>query len=251
MKIGKTTRLDFGKCTWLTSIVCSTVFLLNQQASAETVGKNGRFGGITLRYKVILPNGYDPARAYPAVLAFPGGRQTIDGVDSSLDRNWRAEAEGRGYIIVSPAAPSNHTFFEQGAERLFPEFLDQILRDYKIEGGKFHIAGASNGGLSAFYIAAMHPQYFRSVTGFPGYLQYESDSKINALKPLCMYMHVGERDPEWLAPMQRQFESFREKGFHVRFSIEADEGHGIQGLAGEGAKRLFDQLEEAARGCQF
>ena len=107
MKIGKTTRLDFGKCTWLTSVVCSTVFLLNQQASAETVGKNGRFGGITLRYKVILPNGYDPARTYPAVLAFPGGRQTIDGVDSSLDRNWRAEAEGRGYIIVSPAAPSN------------------------------------------------------------------------------------------------------------------------------------------------
>src|SRR5438034_846186 len=90
-----------------------------------------------------------------------------------------------------------------------------------------------------------------AVRGFPGYLQYESDSKINALQPLCMYMHVGERDPEWLAPMQRQFESFREKGFHVRFRIEADEGHGIQGLAGEGAKRLFDQLEEAARGCQF
>jgi poly(3-hydroxybutyrate) depolymerase len=82
---------------------------------------------------------------------------------------WRTEAERRGFIVVSPVAPTNNLFFERGADDIFPEFVDQILRDYKIEGGKLHIAGASNGGLSAFHIAAMYPQYFRSVTGFPGY----------------------------------------------------------------------------------
>ena len=72
---------------------------------------------------------------------------------------------------------------------------------------------------------------------------------INALKPLCIYMHVGEQDPEWLVPMQRQSQMLREKGLRVRFSIEPDQGHGIQTLAGNGAHRLFDQLEEGARGC--
>jgi len=215
------------KLPGITFLPMTLAFIAIPLASAETLGKAGRFGGITIRYKVILPNGYDPARAYPAILAFAGGRQNLDAVNGMLERNWSAEAERRGYIIVSPAAPSNNLFFERGADGIFPEFLDQILRDYKIEAGKLHIAGASNGGLSAFHIAAMYPQYFRSLTGFPGYLREESDSRINALKPLCIYMHVGERDPEWLVPMQRQSEILQQKGLCVHFSIEPDQGHGI------------------------
>ena len=113
----------------------STVLLLilgfTFQAHAETLGKAGRFGGITIRYKVVLPNNYDPARAYPAILAFAGGAQTLDGVNGMLERNW-SEAETRRYIVVSPAAPSNNLFFERGGDRIFPDFLDQMLREYKI-----------------------------------------------------------------------------------------------------------------------
>ena len=224
-------------------------FALCPDARAETIAKAGRFGGITIRYKIVLPDGYDPVRAYPAILAFAGGRQNLDAVNNMLERNWLPESEARGYIVVSPIAPANHFFFERGADAIFPEFLDQILRDYKIQDGKLHIAGASNGGLSAFHIAAMYPQYFRSVTGFPGYLPDESESKMNALKPLCIYIHVGERDVEWLTPIERQSELLKQKGLHVHFIIEPDQGHGIQTLAGEGAHRLFDQIEQAARGC--
>src|SRR5438105_6356336 len=167
----------------ISAFVLFSIAFLSQRGSAETLAKAGRFGGITIRYKIILPAGYDAGRAYPAILAFAGGRQNLDAVNNMLDRNWRAEAERRGYIVVSPVAPSNNLFFERGADGIFPEFLDQILRDYKIEGEKLHIAGPSNGGLSAFHIAATYPQYFRSVTGFPGYLRDESNSRINALKP--------------------------------------------------------------------
>src|SRR5207245_40115 len=125
-------------------ILLLLTFALSAQARAETLAKAGRFGGITIRYKVILPNAYDPARAYPGILAFAGGRQNLDAVNGMLDRNWRPEAETRGYIVVSPVAPPNNFFFERGADSIFPEFLDQILRDYKIESGKLHIAGPSN-----------------------------------------------------------------------------------------------------------
>ena len=236
---------------WQTLIFFAAVFALNQQqASAEIVGKAGRFAGMTVRYKVILPEGYDPAQAYPAILTFSGGRQNLDGVTNLLERTWQAEAEKRGYIVVSPAAPTNQFFFDHGGDRIFPDFLDQILKDYKIEGGKLHIAGPSNGGLSAFHIASLFPQYFRSVTGFPGYLQAESNASMESLKNLCIYMHVGELDPDWIAPMQRQYESLHQKGYRAHFSIEPGEGHGIQSLSGDGAKRLFDQIEEATRGCK-
>src|SRR5256712_10739140 len=145
------------------------VFLMfvTQPLHAELVEKTKKVGGATVRYKVVLPNGYDPAKTYPAILAFGGGPQTMNTVDTVLNRNFRAEAEKRGYIVVAPAAPADELFFEEGA-RIFPEFLKMILAGYKIQDDKFHIAGPSNGGIAALHVAAAHPQYFLSVTAFPG-----------------------------------------------------------------------------------
>jgi hypothetical protein len=56
----------------------------------------------------------------------------------------------------------------EGRERIFPEFLKRILADYKIQDNKFHIAGPSNGGIAAFYVASLNPEYFLSITAFPG-----------------------------------------------------------------------------------
>src|SRR4029079_14704686 len=133
---------------------------------------------------------------YPAVLAFGGGSQTMDVVNRALANNYRAEAERRGYIVVMPAA-SNGRLFTTGVGLIFPEFFERILKDYKIENGKFDVAGASNGGNSAFYIAARYPQYLMSVTGFPVYLENTDELALENLKPLCIYLHVGELDAEW------------------------------------------------------
>src|SRR5690348_5350618 len=105
---------------------------------AELLEKSKKVGGTTVHYKVVLPNGYDPAKTYPGILAFGGGPQTMNTVDSVLDRNLRAEAEKRGYIVIAAAAPDGQLFFEDGA-RIFPAFLKSILADYKIQNGKFHI----------------------------------------------------------------------------------------------------------------
>jgi hypothetical protein len=49
------------------------------------VPKHGDFLHETVRYKIVLPSGYDPAKTYPAILAFGGG-QTMNTVDSVLNR---------------------------------------------------------------------------------------------------------------------------------------------------------------------
>ena len=129
--------------------------------------KSKDINGTIVRYKVVLPNDYDPNKAYPAVLAFPGGPQTMEMVDATLGRNWRLLAERLGYIVIIPAAPNGQLYFQRGA-KVFPAFLVDMFYDYKILDNKFHIAGVSNGGLSAFHLAASYPQYFWSVTGLPG-----------------------------------------------------------------------------------
>ena len=162
-----------------------------QPLRAEVLDLTKKVAGTTVHYKVVLPTGYDPAKAYPAILAFGGGPQSMNTVDGILTRNFRAEAEKRGYIVVAPAAPDGQLFFEEGA-RVVPEFLKAVLADYKIRDGKFHVAGPSNGGIAAFHVAAASPQYFLSVTAFPGYMWEPSAAKLQAISKMCVFMYVGE-----------------------------------------------------------
>jgi len=215
---------------------------------AEVQQKTAKIGKTTVQYKVILPKNYDSAKAHPAVLAFGGGPQTMDVVDRTIQRNWQKEAESRGYIVILPAAPDGVLFFE-GGEKIFPEFLTKILADYRIADNKFDAAGMSNGGISAFHVAALHPQYFESITGFPGYLPEATPARLKNISKMCIKMYAGDLDTDWRDDMRKQASEFRAMGMNVKFSAEKGQHHLIGTLAGDGAARLFDGFDEARKGC--
>jgi poly(3-hydroxybutyrate) depolymerase len=220
-----------------------------QPVQAELLEKTKKVGRTTVRYKVVLPSGYDPAKTYPAVLVFGGGPQTMNTVDSVVNRYFRAEAEKRGYIVIAPAAPDDRLFFEDGA-RIFPEFLTMILKDYMIQDNKFHIAGPSNGGIAAFHVAAANPQYFLSVTAFPGYIWEPSAAKLQAISKMCVFMYVGENDEYgWHSEMKKEAEFLRSTGTVARYTVEMGQPHRLETLAGANAGRLFDGFEETKKGC--
>jgi predicted esterase len=220
-----------------------------QPLPAELLEKTKKVGDITVRYKVVLPSAYEPAKPYPAILALGGGPQTMNTVDNVINRNFRAEAEKRGYIVIAPAAPNDQLFFEDGA-RIFPEFLKLIQADYKIQDKKFHIAGPSNGGIAAFHVAAANPQYFLSVTAFPGYMWEPSPARLQAISKMCVFMYVGENDEyRWHAEMKKEAEVLRSKGTVARYTVEKGQPHRLDTLAGANAGRLFDGFEETQKGC--
>ena len=235
---------------WMLRVsMVAVVMFATQPLQAELLEKTKKVGGATVHYKVVLPNGYDPAKAYPAILAFGGGPQTMNTVDNILNRNFRPEAEKRGYIVVAPAAPDDDLFFEEGA-RIFPEFLKAIQADFKIQGNKFHIAGPSNGGIAAFHVAAANPQYFLSVTAFPGYMWEPSPAKLQAISTMCVFMYVGELDQyRWHDEMKEEAEFLRAKGTVARYTVEKGQPHRLDTLAGTNAARLFDGFEETKKGC--
>jgi pimeloyl-ACP methyl ester carboxylesterase len=219
-------------------------------AQAEVSERIMRVAGTTVNYKLVLPTGYDATKVYPAILVFGGGPQTMNTIDGALARNFQTEAEQRGYIVIGPAAPDGDLFFYDG-DRIFPEFFDNILATYKIDGGKFHVAGPSNGGIAAMHVAAKHPQYFLSATAFPGYLWQPTEAKLRKLEGICAYFYVGEHDEyRWHDEMQREAEYLSSHGSVARYSLEKDQPHRIETLAGAGAARLFDGFEAARRGCR-
>jgi poly(3-hydroxybutyrate) depolymerase len=233
----------------LAAAAMAAALVLVAGARAEVLERARVVGDATVHYKVVVPDGFDPAKAYPAILGFGGGPQTMNTVDSILARNFRAEAEKRGYIVVAPAAPDGDLFFEEG-DRIFPEFLKMILADYKIKDDKFHIAGVSNGGIAAMHVAAANPQYFLSATAFPGYMWEPTAAKLLAISKMCVFMYVGENDPYmWHSEMKKEVEFLRARGTLARFSVEQGQPHRLETLAGANAGRLFDGFEETQKGC--
>ncbi len=230
------------------AVVSSLVFG-GVAAKASVLDQTKTVGRVTVHYKVVLPDGYDANKAYPGIIAFGGGPQTMNTVNGILTRNFQAEAEKRGYIVVGVAAPNGDLFFEDGA-RIFPDFLKMILADYTIQNGKFHIAGPSNGGIAAFHVAAANPQYFLSVTAFPGYMWDPRDSKLQAISKMCVFMYVGENDEyQWHDEMKREAAFLRAKGTVARYTVEKGQPHRLDTLAGEHASRLFEGFEETKKGC--
>ena len=172
---------------------------------AEILSKSGEFARTTVEYRVLLPPGYDASKPHPVVLVFTGGAQGIDAAENTLKADWQAEAEQRGYVVISPAAPDGELFFQEG-DKVFPAFLDMIRKDYKV-AGKIHVA-------------AKYPQYFSSVTAYPGLWQDNPEADYPpALKGLCLYMHAGDRDPDWRNAMTQEAKAMSAEGYRVQLTV--------------------------------
>jgi polyhydroxybutyrate depolymerase len=232
------------------ALYCAATALAAQTASAEVSERIMRVAGSTVSYKLVLPNGYDAANTYPAILVFGGGPQTMNTIEGTLARNFQSEAEQRGYLVFGPAAPDGDLFFYDG-DRIFPEFLDNLLAAHNVEGGKFHVAGPSNGGIAAMHVAAKFPQYFLSATAFPGYLWQPTEAKLRNLEGICAYYYIGETDEyRWHGEMEREAAALRARGSVAEYTVEKGQPHRLETLAGPGAARLFAGFETARQGCR-
>ena len=196
-----------------------------------------------LAYAVAHPDGFDPQNEYPVLLALPPGGQTTDMVRAGLDAYWEAEGTGRGFVVVSPAAPSGQLFMGSGRRFIAP-FLDHIRTTYRVAGGKIHLTGVSNGGLSAFAAAIDNPHAFQTLTVIPGYPPSREDfAALDRLDGVRINMFVGGNDGGWLDSMATTQAELERLGLDSSYEVVPAEGHFVRSLTGANSARLFDQIQ--------
>lgn len=196
--------------------------------------------GTRIAYAVVLPEDYQPGESYPVMLAFPPGPQTQAMVEAGL-RYWEGEGAHRGWVVVSPVAPRQGLYFQGGAPYI-ADVLAEIAGKFNVAGGKVHVSGISNGGISAFHAAAAFPKMIESITVLPGF-PIAGNNVLTRLKDVPLIMFVGARDQRWIARMDATAEAMRQLGGDVHYEVVPGEGHLIRSLAGGNASRLFDLIE--------
>jgi hypothetical protein len=193
-----------------------------------------------LNFVLLLPEIFDPSQSYPALLALPPGEQTMDQVEWGIDLYYKRQSIQRNWIVVSPAAVNGISYFA-GSEVYIPMLLELVETEFNIEEDKWHIAGVSNGGVSAFHIAVLYPELFQSVTVFPGVPLEEDKPQLDNLVDMPITMYVGAFDDlDLIEEMESTVQSLQDLGASVHYQKWANDGHVISSISSEHLFDLFD-----------
>ena len=197
--------------------------------------------GTVVDYFLVVPKDRHVGTPGKVVFAFPPGGQDLNVTRSVVESRWREEALARDWVVASPAAPPTGLYYSDKPAALVSELLDAIAAQYPPEGGRFDLAGVSNGGLSAFRAAINFPDRFRSLVVFPGYSEAGGDDpELVKLKHIGVAMFVGGDDTGWLEPSRLTETTLKRLGYAVELHVVAGQAHIIATLTG---KDLFDALE--------
>ncbi len=131
--------------------------------------------GTRYPYVYLVPEDYDPARAYPVEFHLHGG---VSRPEWEPGGGWWR----RGYdalsrpdrIVVVPASWLEHFWWQENQAENLPAILKELKRRYNIDENRVTLSGVSDGGTGAFFFAFKQPTEwaaFLPYIGHPGVLR--------------------------------------------------------------------------------
>jgi predicted esterase len=151
----------------------------------------------------VLPDGYDPGRPHPLLVAMHG----FGGEPQNFSKAFAKACGSRGYILCCPYAPvvMGKAAFHWGdgendglAEKRVLESIALMRTRYNIDTSRLVLAGFSQGGYMAYLLGLKHSNLFRGAVPIAGrydtllnrYLEKASGEGIK------YYILIGELEPD-------------------------------------------------------
>lgn len=133
---------------------------------------------------VIYPPDFDPNKTYPTLLYCQGGPQSALSQFYSFRWNFQLMA-AQGYIIVAPSRRGMPGFGVKWNDQISGDYGGQNMKDYLsaiddvckepyVDKNRLGCVGASYGGYSAFYLAGIHDNRFKTFIAHDGIFNTQS-----------------------------------------------------------------------------
>ncbi|AWI25140.1 S9 family peptidase [Flavobacterium pallidum] len=133
---------------------------------------------------VILPPNFDASKKYPTLLYCQGGPQSALTQFYSFRWNFQLMA-ANGYIVVAPNRRGMPGHGVEWNEQISKDWGGQVMRDYLsaiddvakesyVDKSRLGCVGASYGGYSAFYLAGIHNNRFKTFIAHDGVFNTQS-----------------------------------------------------------------------------
>lgn len=222
---------------------------------------------------VIFPPDFDDTKEYPALLYLQGGPQGALSQFYSFRWNFQVMA-AQGYIVVAPnrrgmpghgVAWNEDISMDWGGQAMddYISAIDALIEEPYVDNSRVGAVGASFGGYSAFYLAGIHENRFKTFISHAGIFNLESmygtteelffvnwdiggpywDTENQAAQNTYKSFNPITNVNKWDTPMliiqgekdfrvpvgqsQEAFQVLQQKGIKSRFILFPDENHWI------------------------
>jgi hypothetical protein len=134
--------------------------------------------GIEHNYAVTIPPGYDPARRYQVRFQLHGG------VGGRVDNKPRGNGQigtlaGAEQIYVIPYAWNDEPWWSDDQVLNLHAIVDDLKRRYNIDENRVVVAGVSDGGTGAYYVAMRDTTPYASFLPLNGYIMVLANGEID------------------------------------------------------------------------
>ena len=190
-------------------------------------GLSGQFG-----YTIEIPANYDPARKYQVRIQLHGG------VNRPADAARRPSGIGRlagsEQIYVLPQAWDAAPWWSDAQIENLRIVLDTVKRSYNVDENRVAVAGVSDGGTGAYYIAMRDPTPYASFLPLNGSLVVLRNESIGVdgdlfptnLRNRPFFVVNGGRDPLYpTSTVEPYLEHLRDGGVTMVYHPQPEAGH--------------------------
>lgn len=203
--------------------------------------------GVSIRYRLELPDDHDPEQAYPALVSFAPGGWGAASNDWALEQIWGESTRKHGWIAVHLLAP-DQGWMTHPSHHALEDLLDMVRARHPIEGGQFHLVGVENGGRPAATYAGMSGEYFQTLTtvGTHAYDRWDDDD-LASFRQDNIHLLVAAGDGWVRSVNERTAKLMRQGGAKVSLTILEGNKRIPDSLRDGGLMRLLDETVRAGR----
>jgi predicted peptidase len=222
-------------------------FLLVQSAAATPGRIRNRTMPVeqagTITYGISVPSSYDAADPRPLVLALhPGGPRVAYYGSRFLQQVVLPALGDLRAVVVAPDCPGA-SWTDPMAEKAVMALIEQVRREYAIDGRRILVTGFSMGGRGTWFMAAHHPELFTGAIVMAGPVGDEPLEK-RSLMPTYV-IHSPEDLIVPFAPAEQTARQLTAMGRPVKFEELRGPGHSDMGGYVDALRRAGRWIAEA------
>ena len=141
------------------------------------------FQGVTLPYRVFVPDNYSPTKRYPLVLALSGSagrgndnRQQLE--YSRFATSWADPVNQVKYpcFVVAPQCPINAWWVNDPIAVTVSDLLDSLARQFTLDSNRLYVTGLSLGAWGTWDMIVRYPNRFAAAIPMSGGAAYPPGS---------------------------------------------------------------------------
>jgi len=188
--------------------------------------------GVEHNYALNIPAGYDPQKRYQVRFQLHGG------VGGRTDNQPRGSGEigslaGAEQIYVIPYAWNDAPWWSDDQVLNFDAIVDSLKRSYNIDENRVVVAGVSDGGTGAYFIAMRETTLYASFLPLNGFIKVLANPDIDPgglfatnLRNKPFFVVNGGKDPLYPTEVVEPYlQLMMNKGIQMEYHPQPDAGH--------------------------